>query len=197
VSSRLLAAAGIVAAAAPALLAAGCGDSRARVPNVTAPLAPKGIQAAFFPSAGVFFAVPGNWTLIRGRPPQLGTVTSRRAEITVWRYPRSEPLPVTAAELEAARLALVSAARARDSTLRVASSKVVRVAGAPALELLGSETVGSEARRVRSTHVFAFGAEVVIDALAPAASFARVDATVFRPVLGTLRLIAARAHARR
>lgn len=41
---------------------------------------------------------------------------------------------------------------------------------------------------VRSTHVYADGAEIVVDAFAPERDFRRVDAQVFRGVLRSLHI---------
>jgi hypothetical protein len=41
---------------------------------------------------------------------------------------------------------------------------------------------------VRSTHIYAHGAEYVVDAYADADSFRAIDAQVFRPLLRTLRV---------
>jgi hypothetical protein len=41
---------------------------------------------------------------------------------------------------------------------------------------------------VRSTHIYAHGAEYVIDAYADADSFRQVDAQVFRPLLRSLHV---------
>ena len=56
------------------------------------------------------------------------------------------------------------------------------------IEVLATESVNGQARRVRSTHLFDRGAEIVIDAYAPPADFARVDATVFEPLLRSFQL---------
>jgi hypothetical protein len=41
---------------------------------------------------------------------------------------------------------------------------------------------------VRSTHVYAYGGEVVVDAFAPANVFGRADRDAFRPLVRSLRL---------
>jgi hypothetical protein len=41
---------------------------------------------------------------------------------------------------------------------------------------------------VRSTHLYAYGAELVVDAYAPPGEFARVDRRVFGPMLRSLRV---------
>jgi hypothetical protein len=185
VSRHRLAAVAIGLAAAAL---AGCGNSRTPAPRVAPPSAPAGRAAVDFPSLGVGFRRPANWALAKGALPQLAVVGSGRAAIVVWRYPRSEPLPRTADDLDRARRALIAAARARDGSLRVISSRTVDVRGARGVEVVADERLGSARRQVRSTHLYAQGAELVLDAFAPPAEFARVDRTVFRPLVRSVRV---------
>ena len=64
----------------------------------------------------------------------------------------------------------------------------MRVAGAPAIELVGEQSIEKRLLRTRSVHVFRAGTEYVIEALAPPASFGRVDAQVLGPLLDSLSL---------
>ena len=59
---------------------------------------------------------------------------------------------------------------------------------APGDRLVGDETIEGRRRRVRSTHVFAGGAELVLDAYAAPEHFAETDAAAFRPVVRSLEL---------
>jgi hypothetical protein len=172
--------------AAAALGAAGCGNDRTPAPAVPPPAAPVGKRTVDLGFAGVTFRRPANWVLTRGTAPMLATVASGRAVVVVWRYARAEPLPTAPQALERSRRALIAAARARDRTLRVDSSRVLSVGGAKAVEVVADEQLGIARRQVRSTHVYAHGAELVLDAYAPPAEFARVDRTVFRPLLRSL-----------
>jgi hypothetical protein len=142
-------------------------------------------------SQGVGFQRPANWTFSLGAGSQVAIVGSGRAAVVLWRYPRAEPLPHDAASLDRARRSLIAAAKARDKTLRVVSSRLVTVGGAKGVELVAHERLNSHPREVRSTHVYAHGAELVVDAYAPPSEFARVDRTVFRPLLRSLRVVAA------
>jgi hypothetical protein len=54
--------------------------------------------------------------------------------------------------------------------------------------LVGDQRVAGQQRRVRSTHVFAQGAEVVVDQYAAPRDFAAVDAAVFEPTVRSLRI---------
>jgi hypothetical protein len=176
----------LVLTAAVAL--AGCGNRRAAVPDTATPGPPLGTNAATYPQAGLRFGAPAGWHVEPGQAPLVTTITTGRAAIAVWRYPRTEPLPVTARALEQAKSALLAAAAARDATFAPQGARVTRVGGRRAIEVRGTETVEGARRAVRSTHVFAFGAEVVVDASAPPRDFARVDRKVFRPLVRSLHL---------
>jgi hypothetical protein len=176
------------AVAAIVAVLAGCGNDRTPAPRVAAPAAPVGRRAVDFRSVGVAFDRPANWALNAGTAPQVAVVASGRAAVVMWRYPRAEPLPKNADDLGRARRALIAAARARDRSLRVLSSRTVAVGGARGVELVADERLGASRRQVRSTHLYAEGAELVVDALAPPAEFARVDRTVFRPLLRSLSI---------
>jgi hypothetical protein len=174
--------------AAAVLSAAGCGNDRTPTPAVPPSAAPVGKRTVDFAFAGVSFRRPANWVFTTGTGPMLATVASGRAAVVLWRYPRAEPLPANPSALERSRRALIAAARARDRTLRIVSSRVLSVGGAMAVELVANERLGAGRRQVRSTHVYAHGAELVLDAYAPPGEFARVDRAVFRPLLRSLRV---------
>jgi hypothetical protein len=180
----------LTAALLAAAAVAGCGNERTAAPRVPAPASPVGKRTVRLPPEGIVFQRPANWTLALGGAPQVAMVGSGRAAVVLWRYPRAEPLPTTSAGLDRARRALLAAATARDRSLRVISSRVVTVGGTRGVEVVAQERLRSRPREVRSTHLYAHGAELVIDAYAPPAEFARVDRTVFRPLLRSLRLAA-------
>jgi hypothetical protein len=167
----------------------GCGNHRAAVPDTATPGPPLGTNAASYPQAGLRFGAPAGWHVEPAQaPPLITTITTGRAAIAVWRYPRTEPLPVTTRALEQAKSALLAAAAARDATFAPQGARVTRVGGRRAIEVRGTETVEGARRVVRSTHVFAFGAEVVVDASALPRDFARVDRQVFGPLVRSLHL---------
>jgi hypothetical protein len=147
-----------------------------------------GITPVSFGEQGVRFGVPGGWHLHNGTAPLVASVQSGTATIAVWRYPRSEPLPKTAAQLTQARDLLLQTAKARDRTFKEANTAITKLGSHPAIQVRGTETISGQPRTVRSTHVYAFGAEIVVDAFAPAGVFGRVDREVFRPLLRSLRL---------
>lgn len=180
---RRLAAIGLLAA-----LLAGCGETRTRPLDVEHADAPIGSRPVSLPGAGVTFTAPQNWRDVAAAPPLAGGIRSKTATVAVWRYPRTEPLPRRAAALRAARTRLVERVRQRNPTFAVASSQVRRRGGAPAVELTGRQTIGALPYEVRSSHLFKAGAEVVVDAYAPPGDFARVDRTVFKPLLASLKV---------
>jgi hypothetical protein len=178
----------VIALAAVALLAAGCGEQRTPTPDVQHPDAPNGFKTLAPQGTGIVYSHPTNWTALPARLPFIGGARSKTATLAVWRYPRTEPLPHGQAALEAAKTRLIEAAVKRNPTFTVQSSEVKRIGGAPGIELTGTQTVAGYPFQVRSAHLFKFGAEVVVDAYAPPEDFPRVDETVFRPVLEQLRL---------
>ncbi len=123
----------------------------------------------------------------------VATVTSGAAIVAVWRYPRAAPVPGTSAALEKTRTALIRAAQAKDSSLRVISSHLGRLHGAPTIVLDAAEQISGYERRVRSTHLFGSGAEFVVDEYAPTNEFSAVDHVVFSPLRRSLTLIPASA----
>ena len=171
-----------------AIVLAGCGDARTPVPDVTTTAAPGQARPADFPKQGVRFEAPSLWRVVPGTAPLVATVVSGRATVAIWRYPRTERLPRTRAQLAAARTALLGAAKQRDPTFRATATRLERIGGAPAVVVRGSETIAGQPRLVRSTHVYAAAAEVVVDAYAPPALFASADRAVFAPLSASLRV---------
>jgi hypothetical protein len=180
------AAAVVTLAVAAAAGAAGCGNERQAPPDVTTPGPPLGTTQQSFPAAGLRFQAPSGWTITPGAAPLVVTITTGQATLAVYRYPRAETLPSSKAELEGALDALVAAAKTRDPTFQEIKRNTLEVDGKPAVQVRGTETVDGQPRVVRSTHVYADGAEVVVDAFAPAKDFRRVDAQAFRGVLRSL-----------
>jgi hypothetical protein len=165
-----------------------CGNSQTKAPDVTSVRPAISFVRERFPSEGVSFERPKDWLFTKGTAPLLATVSAGRVTVAVWRYPRTEALPVTTAALRAATHALVTAAKARDSTLTVQKAKGTRAAHEPAVVLIADETVAGQPRTVRSTHVYAHGGEVVVDAFAPPGDYPKVEAPVFRRIVRSLRL---------
>jgi len=170
------------------VLVAGCGNEQQHPPDVSTVATPSGATPVAFATQGIRFKAPGGWHVQSGQAPLVATVQSGPAQIAVWRYPRTEPLPATKAQLTQARDLLLQAAKARDQTFKESRTAITKIGGHPAIEVRGTETVAGQPRLVRSTHVYAYGGEVVLDAFAPANVFGQADRDAFRPVVRSLRL---------
>ncbi len=171
-----------------AIVLGGCGNSRTPAfPTGFIP-APSVFRELTYPQAGLTLKAPANWREIRGDEPQLARIAVGDAQIAVWRYPRTEPLPQTRSQLHAARQALVAQVESRDATFELTSSRLVIKRGLRAVEIVGQATNQGQRRSVRSLHAYGHGAEVVLDAFAPPKDFARVDEQTFAPVARSLRL---------
>lgn len=174
----------------PALLA-GCGNDRTPVPDLTVVPAPQAFREAFFDEQGVRFRAPTNWRIVPGDEPQVATVAIGPAQVAIWRYPRTEPLPETREQLDAARAALVAQIQSRDPTFELRSTRLVIKPGIRGVEVAGQgKNLTNEAvrRSMRSLHVYGRGAEVVMDASAPPKEFARINEQTFGPMARSLKL---------
>ena len=168
---------------------AGCGNDDQRPPDVVAPEPARGERVVRLDAAGVRFTGPFNWRdLVVGQTGAAGGVQSNRAALAVWRYERGEPLPTTDDALEEVRDLLVERIKARDKSFELADSETTKLGGALAIVLRGRQTIAGIEVQVRSAHVFREGAEIVIDCYAPPEHFERIDRTVCRKALRTLRL---------
>jgi hypothetical protein len=160
----------VVAGVALALLS-GCGNSRTPAPQIGGPAPPEGFRVVNLPVAGARISVPRNWSLLATHSPlQLVLDTSGDAVIALWRYPLHGSAPQGAQQLQLARVRLIASSRARDKSLRVINSGVIRIAGAPAITLEADAHLGSRKRRVFSTHLFHGSEELVLEEYAPAQS---------------------------
>lgn len=181
--SRLCALA-VVAAA----LSAGCGRDRLEPPDPTRPTASLAEVERRYPQAGLRFEAPGDIVFERGQDPLVASAASGTATVAIWRYPRTEQLPRSDAALEDAERTLVDAIKLRDPSFVLDDVERVRVDGARALQVLGTQRVLGRERRVRSTHVYAKGAEFVVDAYAAPRDFATADKGLFRPLVDSLKI---------
>ncbi len=170
------------------VLVAGCGNSRTPVPSGSAPAAPQGMHTLRYVAAGVAFQAPRNWSAAQQQPPLVAIVSSGAAVVAVWRFPRTRAAPAGGAALAGARARLLASVRAREESLELIRSKLVRVEGAPGIELDAIEQIHGQSRRVRSTHVFVKGGELVLDEYAPVSVFHAVDHAVFSPLKRSLAL---------
>ena len=97
---------------------AGCGATRQRAPDTATAQPPAGRP----PRAGRERRAPPRAPVAgrgrAGRRRRCSALSSGRATVTLWRYPRTQPLPRSAAALRQATRDLLAATRARDPTLR-------------------------------------------------------------------------------
>jgi hypothetical protein len=175
-------------AVAAALMTTGCGADRLTAPDASRPYSTEGPAQREFPQQGISFQAPADWRFDTGEAPLVATTSSGTATIAIWRYPRSEPLPRDDVALDQADGALQQAAKTRDESFRVQQSRRVRVDGARGIQLLGTERVAGRERRVRSTHVYAKGAEYVVDTYAAPRDFDVVDRTIFQPLVRSFKI---------
>jgi hypothetical protein len=179
--------------ATAALLGAGCGAERVRPPDPSQPFATLPPAPREFPAAGVRFRAPGDLPFAPAEAPLVTTTSTGSATIAIWRYPRTEPLPRDDAALDEAERSLRDAVRTRDPQFDVERVRRVRVDGARALEVRGTGRVAGRVRQMRSTHVYAKGAEFVIDAYAAPDDFRIVDDAIFEPLMASLKIDPPRA----
>jgi hypothetical protein len=177
-----------LAAVVALLSSSGCGADRVTPPDASRPFSTEGPAQRAFPQAGVRFQAPADWRFDAGEAPLVASTSSGTATIAIWRYPRTEPLPRDDIALDQADGALQQAARSRDESFRVQQSRRVRVDGAGGIQLVGTERVAGRERQVRSTHVYAKGAEYVVDTYAAPRDFAVVDRTIFRPLVRSFKI---------
>lgn len=175
-----------------AVTLSGCGNDRTPAPDLGVIRAPGGFHRLNFAKAGVSLKAPVTWQRSAGEGRRVISLFSGDAQIAVWRYPRTEPLPESRAQLDATRRSLIAQVRVRDATFRLTSARLIRKAGLRAVELVGVGTNQGARRSIRSLHAYGHKAEVVVDAFAPTKDFPRVDEQTFRPVLRSARLGTAR-----
>jgi hypothetical protein len=171
-----------------AVLSAGCGRDRLEPPDPARPASALNEVELQYPQAGLRFQAPDDLTFDRGREPLVtSTAVGERVD-------RDLALPAhraAAARRVGARRRRAHAGR-RDQDPRpvLPARRVerVRVDGARGLEVLGTQQVQGRERRVRSTHVYAKGAEFVIDTYSAPQDFENADDAIFRPLVESLKI---------
>jgi hypothetical protein len=176
----------VLAAALPAL--AGCGNERAGSTRLFDAPAREGTKRLRYPDAGLAVVLPKAFVVGDVKLPQLFRASLEDAFVSSFAYRRSEQLPETGDQLRTARDRLVGAAKKRDRSFRLRGSKLTRVAGAPAIELLGEQTISLGRLRLRSLHVYKGSAEYVVELGAPAADFRRLDRSTFPGIRRSLKV---------
>jgi len=181
---RLLACAAL--AAIP--LAVGCGTERVESGSLFDVKPGKASQALSYPDAGLKVNVPKEFDVKASTAPQLFRASLDASFISSFAYRRKEQIPKSREELSAARRRLVGAAKARDKTFRLRSARLTKAAGAPAVELLGDQTIFRGRLRLRSLHVYKGNGEYVIELVAPVAAFPRLDRSTFPAIRRSLEV---------
>ena len=176
-----------------ALLVAACGAERVEPPDTSQPFATQAPSPREFPAAGVKFRAPADLESATADAPLVTSMSTGSATVAIWRYPRTEPLPRSEDALQAAEEALRGAVRTRDPKFEVERIRRVEVDGARALQVVGTGSVGGRPRRMRSTHVYAKGAEIVVDAYAAPEHFSFADKALFAPLLDSMKIDPPRA----
>ncbi len=169
-------------------LAAGCGTERVKSGSLFDAKVGKVTRALSYPEAGLKVTVPKEFDVKDSTAPQLFRASLDASFISSFAYARKEQIPKTHDELDAARRRLVGAAKKRDKTYRLKSSRLTKVAGAPAVELLGDQTIFKGRLRLRSLHVYKGKAEYVIELVAPVPAFARLERLSFPGIRRSLKV---------
>lgn len=169
-------------------LAAGCGNERVESGGLFDAKPGKASQALSYPDAGLKVNVPKEFDVKASTAPQLFRASLDAAFISSFAYRRREQVPKSRDELAAARRRLVDAAKKRDKSFRLKSSRLTRAAGSPAVELLGDQTIFKGRLRFRSLHVYKGNGEYVVELAAPVAGFARLDRSSFAGIRRSLRV---------
>jgi hypothetical protein len=185
---RASAPAALLAAVLLACLIAGCGAERASAPS---DLLPAGAPLAKheFAQVGMTISLPSAMTVQEKRPaPSVFRATYADWYMAAFAYPRREQIPRKRGEVAAARRRLVRQVRKRDSHFKVARSRTTKLSGAPAVELIGDQTLSGARLRTRSLHVYKGKGEYVLELVAPVGLFAELDERVFDPVVTSLRV---------
>ncbi|HEX6713715.1 MAG TPA: hypothetical protein VF066_10030, partial [Thermoleophilaceae bacterium] len=135
---------------------------------------------------GLRFTAPLNWVKRIRADPGIFRIASGAADVSGWAYPRTEKLPQTGAQLQAARDALVAEAEKRNQSFVLSSSRITKVQGSPAIELRGSQQILGRKIETHSIHVYRAPGEYVFEALAPPSTFATADQKVLAPLVRSL-----------
>jgi hypothetical protein len=175
--------------AIPALAAAasGCGNTRNEPTGLSQLGEPLSLVNFTDPTGDVSFGRPSTWSVTGGALPKVAQISSGSAVATVFSYPRTD-LPQDAAGAEVSRERLIESLRERAPGFEVESSRVFRIDGAVAVEIVGRGRVAGHPVRTKSVHVYKGAAEYVIDAYARPKSFEQADTQAFEPLLATLHL---------
>ena len=177
-----------LAAVLSTCLLAACGTEKTVLPDPDAP--PTGpSREVRFPRAGMTVRLREPITVTRRSPPAVFRFSMPSgAVVSALAYTREEPVPSTPGELRQARRRLEDAVVARDPRFRTESARIIRMAGAPGVEVVGTQDLSGGRLKTRSVHLSKGSAEYVLELIAAKGSFATVDRSVFSPMLLTLEV---------
>ena len=174
--------------AIPALVAcAGCGNARSE-PVGLGQLAPP-VSLINYTAAGgdVSFGHPTSWSVTTAAPPEVARISSGGAVATIYAYPRTD-IPLSRAGVEAARQRLLRSLAERAPSFQVESSRLRKVDGAEAVEIIGHGKIAGHKVKTKSVHVYKGAAEYVIDAYSRPSLFRQAVIEAFDPLLATMTL---------
>ena len=79
--------------AAAVLALAGCGNDVTPPPNTGLIPGPKDFRDVKYPDKGITLRAPTNWRIFPGTGDQVATIAIGDAQISIWRYERTDPCP--------------------------------------------------------------------------------------------------------
>jgi hypothetical protein len=167
--------------------AVGCGAERQTAPDPDAALRSK-LERRDFPAAGLSIALPRRIPIGPVEPPQVFRAGVGDWFMSAFAYPRTEQLPRGRAALATARRRLIAEVRRRDPRWRLVSSRITRADGAPAVELVGDQTLARARVRTRTLHVYRGDGEYVLELAAGLGRFPSLDRSTFEPIARSLRV---------
>jgi hypothetical protein len=170
-----------------AIACGGCGNTRSRPVGLSQVASTTSLVNLAVLGGDVSFGRPATWLATIGTLPEAAQVSSGDAVVTVYAYPRTD-LPLDEAGAAASRQRLVASLRARDPSFEVDGSRLRKVDGAPAVEIVGRGRIAGHPVKTESLHVYKGAAEYVIDAYAPPGRFRRMREQALRPMLATIHL---------
>ena len=176
-----------IAAGALCCVLAACGAERQQPPSPE-PRPNEPTRTAKYPRAGLELELPERAVVQDRRAPAVFRASLGQAFVAAFAYRRREQLPRGGSELQTAMRRLVREVRRRDPRFRLIRSRTTRVDGAPAIELVGDQTLSRTRLRTRSLHAFRGRGEYVVEMLAPPARFEGAEAGFFDPLVRSLQL---------
>jgi hypothetical protein len=174
--------------AIPALVGcAGCGNARSQPAGLGALGPPQSLVNFGAAGGDVNFGHPSTWSVTTGPAPEVARISSAGAVATVYAYPRTD-LSLTRAGAAASQQRLLRSLAQRDPSFHVDSTRLRKVDGAEAVEIVGRGKIAGHRVRSQSVHVYKGAAEYVIDAYSKPGLFRRAEAEAFDPMLATMTL---------